>query len=124
MGPTHADTTGWKRLVTAEGQPVGWARRGDGEDGDGEGDADEWHAKPNPGLLRGCDSWIAPSWHEGGRYRLDPDAVVGEGEATVVLAAADSDADSLLEDARGTEGRGVADDRSGSEHDKPHRSRR
>lgn len=121
MGPTQADKTGWKRLVTTDGRPIGWARRGDGED---DADADEWHAKPNPGLLRGCDSWIAPSWHEGGLYTLDPDAVVGEGEATVVLAAADSDAGSLLERAREPDGRTDTDDPSGSEHEQPPGTRR
>ncbi|SHH02196.1 hypothetical protein [Halobaculum gomorrense] len=65
-----------------DGRPIGWARRGD----------DGWRAKPNPGLLRGCDSWIAPSWREAGRFTLDSDAVVGEGDATVVLAI-DSDGD-------------------------------
>ena len=77
MKTGHGNTDGWKRLVTTTGLPIGWARR--------EGD-DEWYVRPNPGLLRGCDSWIAPSWRERGQFTLDATAIVGEGDATVVLA--------------------------------------
>lgn len=104
MESTRADKTGWKRLVTTDGRPIGWARRGAGE---------EWYATPDPGLLRGCDSWIAPSWHEDHRFRLDPDAVVGEGEATVVLGA-DSEAATLLGRAASGKQSATGDDRSKS----------
>ncbi|QZX99139.1 hypothetical protein [Halobaculum rubrum] len=77
MTTRHGNTDDWKRLVTTTGLPVGWARRGSN---------DKWHVRPKPGLLRGCDSWIAPSWHERGQLTLDATAVVGEGDATVVLA--------------------------------------
>lgn len=77
MTTGHANTTEWKRLVTTTGLPIGWARRG--------GD-DEWYVRPKPGLLRGCDSWIAPSWRDREHLTLDATAIVGEGAATVVLA--------------------------------------
>jgi len=76
MTTGHANTNEWKRLVTTTGLPVGWARRGDD---------DEWYVRPKPGLLRGCDSWIAPSWRDRGQITLDVTAIVGEGDATVVL---------------------------------------
>ena len=78
MTTEHANNDEWKRLVTTEGLPVGWVRRVSD---------DEWHVRPKPGLLRGCDSWIAPSWREQDRLTLDTAAIVGEGNATVVLAA-------------------------------------
>lgn len=77
MTTEHGTTDEWKRLVTTTGLPIGWARRGDD---------DEWYVKPKPGLLRGCDSWIAPSWRDRGQFTLDATAIVGEGDATVVLA--------------------------------------
>ena len=78
MTTEHGTTDEWKRLVTTTGLPIGWARRGDD---------DEWYVKPKPGLLRGCDSWIAPSWRDRGQFTLDATAIVGEGDATVVLTA-------------------------------------
>ena len=65
-----------KRVVTTDGRRLGWATRGAD---------DALYVVAEPGLLRGCDSWIAPSWNERDRFRLDDRAVVGVGEATVVL---------------------------------------
>ncbi|MFC6793312.1 hypothetical protein ACFQFH_02010 [Halobaculum halobium] len=72
--------------MTTNGLPIGWARRGSD---------DEWYVRPKPGLLRGCDSWIAPSWRDRGRLTIDPSVIVGEGEGTVVLATG-SEPESLL----------------------------
>ncbi|MFC7068768.1 hypothetical protein [Halobaculum lipolyticum] len=71
-----------KRVVTTDGHRLGWATRGTD---------DALYVTPDPGLLRGCDSWIAPSWRERDRFRVDDRAVVGVGEATVVLDAGAGD---------------------------------
>lgn len=73
-----------KRVVTTDGHRLGWATRGSD---------DALYVTPDPGLLRGCDSWIAPSWHERDRFRVDDRAVVGVGEATVVLDPGGGDGD-------------------------------
>ncbi|MFC7137825.1 hypothetical protein ACFQRB_18030 [Halobaculum litoreum] len=101
MTNTEPDTDTPKRAVTSDGHPLGWASRGD----DG---ALYLHA--DPGLLRGCDSWIAPSWDDRARFRVDDDAVAGVGEATVVIgvrvAADDAEADRSTDGARAKNGPG------------------
>lgn len=76
--------------MTSDGTPIGWI-----VDGDGDG----LYVRPNAGLLRGCDSWVAPSWGNCAAYKLDETKVVGVGEATVVLAP-DTAASSLAGAAR------------------------
>lgn len=95
---THGDDRR-KRVVTTDGNPLGWAVR----DGDGT-----LHVAPDPGVFRGCDSWLSPSWDEASTYQLDDDAVVGVGHSTVVLAGAS---------VRGTGGRDESEEALESESD-------
>lgn len=76
MTDSRQTDDGRKRVVTTEGNPLGWAVR------DSDGDL---YVEPDAGVFRGCDSWLSPSWDETATYRLDEDAVVGVGHSTIVL---------------------------------------